>query len=91
MNGCQAALVTGVHGLQHVERLRPAALADQNAIRPHTQGVADQVPCRHLADAFDVGGARFQPADMRLLQAQLGGIFNGHNALILRNGGRKGV
>ena len=35
--------VAGVHGLEHVERFAAAALADDDAFRPHTQGVADQI------------------------------------------------
>ena len=37
------ALVAGVHGLEHVQRLGAAALADDDPFGPHTQGVADQV------------------------------------------------
>ena len=35
--------VAGVHGLQHVQRFAAAALADDDAFGPHTQGVAHQV------------------------------------------------
>src|SRR5207245_10251861 len=41
VDGGHAALVAGVHGLEHVQRLRSAALADDDAVGPHTQGVAD--------------------------------------------------
>src|SRR5205823_1418951 len=37
------ALVTGVHGLEHVESLGAADLAHDDAVGTHTQGVADQV------------------------------------------------
>ena len=37
--GRQAAVVAGVHRLQHVERFLAADLADDDAIGPHTQGV----------------------------------------------------
>ena len=32
------AVVAGVHGLEHVERFGTAALADDDAFGPHTQG-----------------------------------------------------
>ena len=34
------AVMAGVHRLQHVERFRPAHLADDDAIGPHAQRVA---------------------------------------------------
>ena len=39
----QAAVVAGVHGLQHVQRLFAADFADDDAVGPHAQGVAHQV------------------------------------------------
>ena len=37
------AVVARVHGLQHVERLGAADLADDDAVGTHTQGVDHQV------------------------------------------------
>ena len=42
----ERALVAGVHGLEHVERLGAADLAHDDAVGPHAQRVADE-----LADA----------------------------------------
>src|SRR5919198_1671181 len=42
-------VMSGVHRLEHVERLRPTTLADDDAIRPHPEGVAQQVTDRDLA------------------------------------------
>ena len=39
VNRRQAAVVARVHRLQHVERFFPADLADDDAVRPHAQGV----------------------------------------------------
>ena len=39
----QRAVVAGVHGLEHVERLGAADLADDDAVGPHAQRVAHQV------------------------------------------------
>src|SRR5215218_11055349 len=56
-------VVAGVGGLEHVQDLWAADLADHDAVGTHAQGVADQLAERHLAAAFDVGRARFEPDD----------------------------
>ena len=43
------AVVAGVHGLEHVEGLAAAALADHDAVGAHAQGVLDEVADRDLA------------------------------------------
>ena len=65
------AFVARVHGLQHVERFRTAAFADDDSFGPHTQGVPHQVGGGDRALAFDVRRARFQPHDVLLLQLQV--------------------
>src|SRR6185295_11550602 len=77
------AVVAGVHGLQQVERLGSADFADDDAFGPHTQAVAHQFAHRHLAFAFDVGRAGFQPHHVRLLQLKFGGVFAGDDALVM--------
>ena len=54
VDGGHRALVAGVHGLDHVEGLGAAALADDDPVGPHTQGVLDQVGRRDGAPALDV-------------------------------------
>ena len=44
VHGRHGAGVTGVHGLEHVERLRTTALSDDDEIRPRSQRVAHEVP-----------------------------------------------
>src|SRR5690606_34168623 len=56
----ERTFVTRVHGLQHVERFRTTAFADDDTFRPHTQGVADEIGRGDLALAFDVRGAGFE-------------------------------
>ena len=70
VDGRQRAVVTGVHGLQHVERFGAAHLADDDAVGPHAQAVAHQVALRDPALALDVRRARLEPHDVRLLQLQ---------------------
>ena len=81
----QAAVVAGVHGLQHVQRLVAADLADDDAIGPHAQGVDDQLALRDRALALDVRRPRLQPDDVPLPQHQLGGVLDGDDALAFRD------
>ena len=80
-----------VHGLQHVQGLRPAALTDHDALRPHAQRVDDQSLDADLALAVDVLGPRFQPADVLLVQLQLGRVFDGDDAILGRDEAGKHV
>ena len=82
MDGRHAAVVAGVHGLEHVERLGPAALADDDPVGPHAQGVADQVAGGDLALALDVGRAGLHPDDVRLLEPQFGRILDRRHPLV---------
>src|SRR3974377_2476885 len=77
------SVVTGVHSLQHFERLGPAHLADYNAFWAHAQAVAHQVAHGDLTFAFEVGRPRLQAHYVRLLQLQFGGVFAGDNALVI--------
>ena len=54
VDGGHRAVVAGVHGLEHVERLGAAALADDDPVGPHAQGVAHQVAGVICALALDV-------------------------------------
>jgi hypothetical protein len=73
--------VARVHGLQKVERLRSAHLAHDDAFGTHTQAVLDEIAHGDLALAFEVGRARFEADDVRLLQLKFGGVFAGDDAL----------
>src|ERR1700733_1316913 len=75
--------MAGVHGLQHVECLAAAALAYHDAVGPHAQGVAHQVADRDLALALDVGRARLERHEVGMVQLQLGGILDRHDAFAL--------
>ena len=75
-------VMAGVHSLQEVEGFRSAHLAHDDAFRPHTQAVLDQVAHGDLAFAFQIGRARFEAHRVRLLQLQLGGVLAGDDALV---------
>ena len=78
------AVVAGVHGLQHVQRLLAAHLAEDDAVGTHTQGVDDQLALPDGALAFDVGRAALQARHVLLLDLQFGGVFDGDDALAAR-------
>ena len=80
-----------VHGLKHVERLGAAALADHDPVRPHSKCVPEQVANAHLAVALDVRWPGFERDDVHLLQAKLGRVFDGDDALACRDVRRQRV
>jgi len=65
--GGHGALVTGVHGLKHVKSFAATNLANDDPVRSHAQAVPQQIPLRDLALALEVGRARLQADDVRLL------------------------
>ena len=75
--------MAGVHRLEHVERFLAADLADHDAIGPHTQGVDHQLPLPDGALAFDVRRPRLEPRHVLLVELELGGVFDGDDALVL--------
>ena len=83
VNGRQRSVVTGVHGLEHVQRFFTADLADDDAVGTHTQGVDDQLPLADGALAFDVGRPGFEPRHVFLVQLQLRGVLDRDDALAL--------
>ena len=80
-----------VHGLQHVQGLAGADLAQDDAVGAHAQGVPDQVPLGDLASPLQVGGARFQADHMGLLELQFGGVLDGDDPLAVVDHARQGV
>jgi hypothetical protein len=82
VNRGHRSFVTGVHRLQHVQRFGAAALADDDAVRTHTQTVLHQVALSHFSLAFHVHRPGFQTDHVRLLQLQFGGVFNRDDALV---------
>src|SRR5215213_5209273 len=81
VNRRQRAIVAGVHRLQHVERLAAAALADDDAVGTHAQGVLDQIPLGDEPLAFDVDGPGLETDPVLLGQLQLGWILDGDDPL----------
>ena len=91
VDGGHRAFMTGVHGLQHVEGFFAAALAENDAVGPHTQRVLDQFALADFAFAFDIRRPRFHAADVRLLKLKFGSVFDGDQTLLFRNKGGKRI
>ena len=87
----QRALVAGVHGLEHVERLRAADLADDDPVGPHAQGVPDELADPDLALALDVRRARLERDHVILLELELGRVLDRDDALVVGHERRQGV
>ncbi len=85
VDGRHAPVVACVHGLQHVEGLGTAHLTDQDPVGAHSKAVAQELPDGELALAFDVGWPVLERDDMRVVDLQLGRIFDGDHTLVVRD------
>jgi len=63
--------VTGVHRLEHVERLCATYLTDEDAVGTHSEAVAQQLADRQLALALDVGRPVLEGDDVWVVDLQL--------------------
>ena len=91
VNGGERALMAGVHGLKHVKGLLAAHLAYHDAVGAHTEAVDDELAHADRALAFDVGRAGFEADDVLLLELQFGRVFDGDDALGVRDVSGKNV
>ena len=86
MAGRERTVMTGVHRLQHVQRLAAATLTDDDSLGPHSQRGLDQIANRDLAGA---GGVRVTGLEadkvVDMLDLQLGGVLDGDDTLIMRD------
>ena len=69
----------------------PTALADDDPVGPHTQGVSHQVGRVDPSLAFDVGRPRFEPQHVFLLELQFGRVLDRDDALIALDEARQRV
>ena len=89
--GRDGAVVPRVHRLEHVERLAAAAFSDDDAVRAHPQGIADEIAYGDGAAPLDVGRPGFQPDHVRLLKADFGRVLYGDDPLLLGDEAGQGV
>ena len=83
--------VAGVHGLEHVQGLGATALTDDDAVGPHTQGVADEVADADLAAALGVGRPGLQRDDVGSLDLEFGRLLDRDEPLAVRDEVRQDV
>ena len=91
VDGGERALVARVHRLEHVDRLRAANLADDDAVGPHAQGVPHEVADANLALPLDVGRPRLERDDVLLVELQLGCVLDREDPLAVRDEARQHV
>ncbi len=91
MHGRHRAFVAGVHGLDHVKGLGPSTLTDDDPIGTHAEGVLDEVRRGDGTPALNVRRPRFQADDVLLLHAELGGVLDRDDPVIVLDEARKRV
>ena len=79
----ERSVVARVHRLEHVQGLASSALADDDAVRAHVQGVADQQANRDLAFALQVCRPRLEGDHVLLTQLELGRVLDGDDPLVV--------
>jgi len=85
VDGGHGPVVACVHGLQHVQGFFSTNLANDDAVRTHTQTVYDQLTLSHLPFTFDVWWARLQTDNMFLVELQFRCIFDSDDSLFIGN------
>ena len=85
------AVVAGVHGLEHVERLARTTLTDDDAVGAHPEAVLHEVADRDLALALDVRRAGLEREHVVLVELELLGVLDGDDALVGRDERRQHV
>ena len=87
----QRPVVARVHGLEHVQGLSAADLADDDPVGPHAQRVADELANGDLALAFDVLRSGLESEDVTLVEPELCGVFDRENSFVVRDRRRERV
>ena len=83
------AVMAGIHRLQHIECLAASDFSDDDAVRTHAESILHKVSDRDRPLALYIRRTGLERHDMRLLKAELGGIFDGDDAFIGGDEGRK--
>ena len=85
------AVVSRVHGLEHVQRLPGTALADHDPVGAHPQGVDQEIARGDLALALQVLGPRLEADQVLLAELELGGVLDGDDPLLFGDEAREDV
>ena len=84
VGGGNGAVVDGAHGLQHVERLAAAALADDHAVGPHAHRVLTRSRMA-TPRAPPCGRPRLEAPTCAGVGCSSGRVLDGDDALVLRD------
>ena len=80
----QGAIVTRVHGLQHVESLCPTAFSYDDSVGSHAQRVGDKLSNGDRPAALGIGKTRFESDDVRMLiESEFGAVLDCDDALFV--------
>ena len=82
VHGAHRTVVAGVHRRQHVEHFHAPYFAEDDPVRTHPQGVADQVAGLHFAVPFGIWRTGFQAHHVRVAELQFGDVFDGHQPFV---------
>jgi hypothetical protein len=91
VNCGERTVVARVHRLKHVQRLRPATLADHDPVGAHAQRVAEEIADAHLAGTLDVCRPCLERDDVHLLQPDLRRVLDRDDPLARRDKGGQRV
>src|SRR5438093_287644 len=91
VTGGHRAVMARVHGLEHVEGLARTALADDDAVGPHAQGVPHELADGDGAPTLDVRRPRLERDDVLLAELELGGVLDRDDPLVVRDEGREDI
>ena len=81
-----------IHRLQHVNRFRPAHLADHNPVRAHPKRCADQLADRDLPLSVNAAGSRLQAHKiLYVLDLELRIVLDRDQPLAVRYEGRQRI
>ena len=83
MEGGETAAVTAGHGLDEVERLAAAQLADDDAVRTHAERDPEERADRDLAASLGVGRAAFEGDDVIAEERELLRVLDDHDAFVV--------
>ena len=91
MDGAGTTFVPSVERGEQIHHFRPTYLTDNDAVRPHTQSLFQQVRHGDLALTFHIVGAGDQVHHMRVGRVQLRGVFDADDAFVVPNGSQHGT
>ena len=76
MTGGKASIVSGVHGLKHIQCLRSTDLSDYDPVRSHSQGCFDQITDRNFIGILRIRLFRLHAHQVwNILDLKFGGIL----------------